>query len=162
MKITRSKIGLTVLIFFVFIIGALSGLMTSSYLYYRHVFSQMADETAGILSERINTLCQLRLGEIDNAIEQLESSVDMSIISITQTPHIRQTDLRFRVLRGAKTYKELYPSKSQVASKVTEALRDIPKIETFKCDSSLCRLVTQTAEEKSKSTRQSPLTPAGQ
>ena len=148
MKMIQSKIGLVVLIFIVFVIGAFTGLGTSSYLYYRHVFSRMAVDAAVSLGERIRTLSHLRLGEIDNAIEDLELSVDTCILSIQQ-PDIPQTDYRYRVLRGAKTYRELYPSKSRAAFKVTEALRDIPKIETFKCDSSLCRLVTKMSEEKS-------------
>ena len=149
MKIIKSKIGLMVLIFIVFVIGAFTGLGTSSYLYYRHVFSRIADNAAASLGERINTLSQLRLGEIDNAIENLECSIDRYILSI-QIHSIPQTDYRYHFLRGAKTYRELYSSKSQVASKVMETLRDIPKIEIFKCDSPLCRLVTRMSEEKSK------------
>ena len=148
MKMAKNKIKFTILILIVFVVGAFIGLGTSSYLYYRHVFSRMADETAIILGDRINTLCQLRLGEIDKVIDHLESSIDMGIVSITQTPNIPQTDYRYRVSRAAKTYRQLYPSKSQSADKVTEALRDIPKIETFKCKNALCRLVTRMSEEK--------------
>lgn len=145
----KSKVGIMVLIFIVFVIGTLTGVGVSSYLYYRHVFSQFAAIAAVSLSERINILSQLRMGEIDSAIEKLELSFDTCILSV-QIPNIPRTDYRYRVLRGAKTYRELYPTKSRAANKVTEALIDIPKIETFKCDTPLCRLVTRMSEEKSK------------
>lgn len=151
MKTTKSKIKFTVLIFSVFIFGAFIGLMMSSYLYYQHVFSQMADETAGVISYRIDTLCQLRLGEIESAIKQLEESVDVSVNSITQTPFISQTNVRYKVLRLVKTYRELYPTESPTGS----ALRDIPKFETFGCESSLSRLVAQ--KQKTTNSSEKPL-----
>lgn len=132
----------------IFVLGCILGLMGSSYLYYRHVFSYMATETAANLSMRINTLSRLRLGEVDAAIESLESTVDIAITSIARTPHIPQTDYRHSALRGAKTYREIYPSKSEVAPQVVEALRNIPKIEIFKCDNPLCRLVKQQKTNK--------------
>lgn len=142
MKLTKKKIGLFTLFLFVFIVGGILGLGTSSYLYYRLVFSNMADETAAVISEKISYLCLLRIGDVNTTIDRLETSVDTGLASITQIPRIPQTDYRYRVLRAAKTYKEFYPS-SFDNPLLTEALKNIPKIEEneFKCEGPLCRLV---------------------
>jgi len=148
MKLSKGKLGLSVSFFLVFTVGCLVGLTASSYLYHRHVFSKMADENAVNLGWRINRLCELRLGEIDAAIKQLERNIDINIITVALTPNIPETDYRHRMLRAAKTYREIYRSKSEMASKVKDALKGIPKIDTFKCNSPLCRLVKLSTADK--------------
>ena len=124
-----------------FIIGCLIGLFVSSYLYYKYVFSNVEDRNATDLARQINTLSRLRLGEVDAVIDNMEMKVDSNIVSIALTPNRSLTDYRRRVLRGAKTYREIYPSKSEAASSVRDALREIQKIDTFTCKTPLCRLV---------------------
>jgi hypothetical protein len=148
MKFTKRKIGLFVLFLLVFFAGYVVGVGTSSYLYYRHVFSKAVDRSAIELASQIQPVCQLRLGEVDAAIETLDRMIDNNIIAVVQTPLIPKTDYRHGVLRVAKTYREIYPSKSGFASKVTDALSDIPKIETFKCENSLARLVKRSEAQK--------------
>ncbi len=142
MKFTKKKIGLFVLLLFVFIVGGILGLGTSSYLYYRHVFSNMADETAINVSTQLSYLCLLRIGDVNTAIEHMETAVDTGIVNITQTPNIPQTDYRYRTLRSVKTYRQFYPSRPE-NPELSEALKNIPRIEEseFKCESPLCRLV---------------------
>jgi len=147
MSVAKGKLGLVVLLFIVFIVGCLVGLGTSSYLYYRNVFSKRLDRNATDLGGQINTVSRLRLGEIDGVINDLEMSIDGNIRSVALTPHIPRTDYRYKVLRAAKTYREIYPSKSGKASQVNEALREIPKIHSFKCESPLCRLVDRVKDE---------------
>lgn len=148
MKLSKGKLGLSVSFFLVFTVGCLVGLTASSYLYYRHVFSKAVDRSAIELAMQITPVCELRLGEIDAAIEHLERMIDNNIVSVALTPDIPKTDYRHRVLRAAKTYREIYPSKSEMASKVTDALKEIPKIDTFKCNSPLCRLVKLATADK--------------
>lgn len=126
----------------VFVVGGILGLGTSSYLYYRYVFSNMANETAINVSTQLSHLCLLRIGDVNTAIDLMETAVDSGIVNITQTPNIPQTDYRYRVLRGVKTYRQLYPSRPE-NPKLSEAMKNIPKIEEneFKCESPLCRLV---------------------
>ncbi|MBW8041771.1 MAG: hypothetical protein FVQ85_17480 [Planctomycetes bacterium] len=141
MKSRKRKIGLIVLFLLVFFIGYWLGVVTSSYAYYRHIFSKAVDRSATELAMQIRPVCHLRLGEVDAAIKALDGMIDNNIIAVAQTPLIPITDYRHRVLRAAKTYREIYPSKSGFAPKVDDALRDIPKLETFKCENSLARLV---------------------
>lgn len=148
MRPTKSKLGLAILLFLVFVVGCFAGLMTSSYLYYPHVFSTAVDENAVDLHWEIMTVSRLRLGEIDTVIDDLEMRVDGNIRSVALTPNIPRTDYRYEVLKAAKTYRDIYPSRSERASQVNDALKDIPKIETFECENSLCRLVKHAKEKE--------------
>ena len=148
MKLTKGKLWLCVLFFIVFIVGCFVGIGAASYQYYRYVFSKEVDRSAIELASQINIMCQLRLGEVDAAITQLENMIDINVVSVALTPNIPETDYRHRVLRAVKTYREIYPSKSQFASKADDALEDIPKIDTFKCDNPLCRLVEHAESQK--------------
>jgi len=147
-KLTKRKIGLFVIFLLVFLAGYMVGIAKASYLYYRYVFSKAVDRSAIELAMQITPVCQLRLGEVDAAIETLERMIDNNIVTIDQTPYIPKTDYRHGVLRAAKTYREIYPSKTEFAPKVADALRDIPKIETFKCENSLARLVKRSESQK--------------
>ena len=148
MRLPKSKLGLAVLLFLIFVVGCFVGLMTSSYLYYRHVFSKVVDENAVDLSWEITTVSRLRLGEIDAVINDLEMRVDGNIRSVALTPNIPRTDYRYEVLKAAKTYRDIYPSRSERAFQVNDALKGIPKIETFECETSLYRLVKHTKENE--------------
>lgn len=150
MKIQKGRFVLTVLLFIVFIVGCLVGLVTSSYLYYRHVFSKMVDQNAIDLDWQVRAVSQLRLGEIDDVINNLEISINSNIRSLAQTPHIQIEDYCYKTLRAAKTYREIYPSRSQNASQVNDALREIPKFEMFDCQGPLYRLVKQAKENSTE------------
>ena len=137
------RFGLITGFLLVFVAGCVVGLFGASWLWYRHVIGTQVDEVAANLAMDIHRASQLRLGEVDAALDDLEMSIDSGIVSVGLTPHIPITELRRRRLREAKTYREMYPSRSQLASRVTEALAKVQriKIDEFKCDSPLCRLV---------------------
>lgn len=139
------KFGLVVL---VFLFGCFIGLFGASYQYYKHVFSKAAAQNAEDVSWQIMTVSNLRLGEIDDAINFLEKKIDSNILAIARTQNITEDDYRYYVLRTAKTYREIYPSNSGNASQVVSALEEFPKLEKFKCENSLCRLVKQTPSQK--------------
>jgi len=139
MKSTKSKLILLGLFLLVFIVGCFVGIGTASYLYYRHVFSKQVDRSAIELGSQINLVCLLRLGELEAAITQLENMIDNNVVSVALTPNIPETDSRDFVLRGVRTYREIYPSQTQFASIVDDALADIPKIDKFESDNSLYR-----------------------
>ncbi len=152
MKLFARKFGIAAALLLVFAIGCVAGLLGASWLYYRHVFSRQVDRTAVDLTMQVNTASQLRLGEVNGVINDLETRIDMGIVSVGLTPHIPITDYRRRVLRGAKTYREIYPSKSTIASRVAEALEKVAKIEMeeFKCESALWRLVKDNAPQSAQ------------
>ncbi len=139
-RISVRKTGLVVL---VFIVGCFTGFFGSSYLYHKHVFSKAVAQNAANVNWQIMLVSNLRLGEIDDAINVLEKGIDSNILAIARTHNITETDYRYRVLRTAKTYREIYPSSSGKASQVMNALEEFPKLEQFKCEGSLYRLVKQ-------------------
>jgi hypothetical protein len=152
MNLIKGKLGLCILFFLVFIVGCFVGIGTASYQYYRYVFSKVVDRSAIELALQINLVCKLRLGEVKAAITQLENMIDDNVVSVALTPNIPipQTDFRHHVLRGVKTYRQVYPYQTQFASKIDDALKDIAKIDTFKCDSPLCRLVKHAESQKDR------------
>lgn len=97
---------------------------------------------------RMNTLCRLRLGEIDAVIKDLETRLDGNITCVALTPQKGETDYHYRALKGVKTYRELHPSTSVRAPQVAEALKGIPKVEALKCDGPLRRLMERAPSEE--------------
>ena len=144
-KLPVREIGLVVL---VFLVGCFIGLFGASYQYYKHVFSKAVAQNAEDVNWQIRIVSNLRLGEIDDAINFLERKIDSNILAIARTHNITETDYRYGVLREAKTYREIYPSNSAKASQVINALEEFPKLEKFKCENSLCRLVKQAQSQK--------------
>jgi hypothetical protein len=150
MKLPWRRIGFGVLVFLVFAGGCFAGLMVSSYLYYRFVFSVMLDRDADELLRVIPLLCRLRLGETEEAIQNLESTVDGFVIMVGATPHVPVSNLGQRALESVKTYRQLVPSTSERKAMVDDVLRGIPPIDFSKvtCDSPLCRFVIQATPGK--------------
>ena len=91
-------------------------------------------------------------------LDDLESRIDMGIVSVGLTPLIPITELRRRRLRAAKTYREMYPSMSEVASQVAEALAKVKRIEIdeLKCEKPLRRLVKEASSQKEEDAPESP------
>jgi hypothetical protein len=148
MKLISNKLGLCILFCLVCFTGFFAGLKTTAYLYYKYGFSQILDSSALDLASQIDTVCQLRLGQVGTTIDNLEKRIDWNIVGLAQTPNIQEGDYRYNILRAAKTYREIYPSRSQVADIVDNALSNIEKIYLFESDTPLCRLVKYAESQK--------------
>lgn len=150
MRLSARKFGLATAFLLVFVAGCAVGVFGASRAYYRFHMGTRVDEVAVDLGMQVTTASRLRLGEVDSVINDLETRIDMGIVSVGLTAHIPITDDRRDVLRGAKTYREIYPSKSKIASQVAEALEKVAKIEIeeFTCEGPLCRLVEDGAPQK--------------
>ena len=150
MKPRARRFGLITGFLLVFVAGCVVGLFGASWLWYRHVIGTQVDEVAANLAMDIHRASQLRLGEVDAALDALEMGIDAAVVSVGLNPLIPITELRQRQLRAAKTYREIYPSRSEGASQVTEALAKVERIalDEFKCNSSLYRLVKEASSQK--------------
>jgi len=148
MKLMNNKLGLCILFCLVCFAGFLAGLKTTSYLYNKYCFSQILDRDAIALASQINTVCQLRLGQVGTTIDLLEKEIDWNIVGLSQAHDIQKNDYRYNILRAAKTYREIYHSRSQIADVVDNALSNIEKIYMFEYDSPLCRLVEYAESQK--------------
>jgi len=155
MKLRARKVGLITGFLLVFVAGCVVGLFGASWLWYRHVIGRQVDQVAVNLAMDIHRASQLRLGEVDAVLDDLEMSIDSGIVSVGLTPHIPITEVRRRRLRAAKTYREMYHSSSQLASQVAEALAQVERIEIdeFKCEKPLCRLVKDRASRDPQQAR---------
>ena len=109
-----------------FLIGGLVGAGFASYKYFRLVFGQGIETAAGNLMADVAIAGQLRLGEPDEALERLEQRIDSEILSVANPPpHVPESALADRALRRARTYRERYPSASQMAPQVATALQGV-------------------------------------
>jgi hypothetical protein len=149
MKLINNKLGLCILFCLVCFAGFIVGIKITSYYYNTYCFSRILDRDAIALASQINTVCQLRLGQVGTTIDLLEKEIDWNIVGLAQTPNVQEGDYRYNILRAAKTYREIYPSRSQVADVVYNALSNIEKIYMFEYDTPLCRLV-ECAESQKK------------
>jgi len=148
MKLMNNKLGLCILFCLVCFAGFFAGLKTTSYLYYKYYFSQILDRDALDLASQIDTVCQLRLGQVGATIDLLEKRIDWGIVALAQSTNIQEGDYRYNILRAAKTYREIYHSRSQIADTVDCILSDIEKIYLFEYDGPLCRLVEYSKSQK--------------
>ena len=148
MKLISNKLRLCILFLLVCAVGFIAGLETTSYLYNKYYFSQILDHDAIELASQIDTVCQLRLGQVGATIDILEKRIDWNIACLAQTPYIPENDYRHNILRAAKTYRSIYPSRSQIADKVAYILSNIEKIYLFESNSPLCRLVEYAESQK--------------
>jgi hypothetical protein len=139
----KSSIMRIVFFILVFIAGCLIGIFAASYQYYKVVFSYYAANTQAELYRQILIVSHLHLTEPNEAIALLDADIDKKIVDISSPVYAYNTEYRDYVLKAAKTYRELYPPYSVYADKVDEILTPITKLEIFKSDNSLVRLVKQ-------------------
>jgi hypothetical protein len=148
MKLIKNKIVLFALLSLMFLIGCLLGMKVTSYLYKKYCFSQILDHDAIALASKIDTVCQLRLGQVGNTIDLLEKGIDWNIVALAQTPNIREVDYKYNILRAAKTYREVVPSRSQATGMVNDILSGVEKIDSFENNTPLCCLVEYAKSQK--------------
>ena len=139
------KLGLLVL---GLLAGGLIGIFSASYLFRKNDYSIMAVDRAIEISRQVAVVSSLRLGDTDDAIRRLETDIDNNILALVHTYDFTEKEYPHKVLSAAKTYREIYPSTSRFASKVTNLLEEYPKHEEFKCEGPLLRLLEQTQSQK--------------
>jgi hypothetical protein len=101
-----------------------------------------------MLAWQIDTVCQLRLGQVGATIEYLENAIDWNIASLARSADMKENDYRYNILSAAKTYREIVPSCSPITDIVNDILNDIKKMDSFEYDSPLCSLVKSTECQK--------------
>jgi hypothetical protein len=93
-------------------------------------------EASGNLTQRIEALSRLRIGDDSGAISGLETEADSLTVSIAGNPGADQ-----RVLGYMKTYLTVaHPSPAR-EKRLSQALRDVPVLEPGKCDTALKALL---------------------
>jgi len=120
------KFGRVVAFVAVFLVGALLGTGFASYQWGKVVFGRAGETEAINLMADLAIAGQLRLGEAEGALERLEERIDRQIVFVAEPPpHVPKSAVVDRALRRAKTYRERYPSASQMAPEVATALQSV-------------------------------------
>jgi len=93
-------------------------------------------EAAGNLSQRIETLSLLRVGNAQGAINRLESEADLLTVTIAKNPDADQ-----RVLSYMKTYLSVAPPSPDRGKKLSPVLAGVPILEPGNCQTGLRELL---------------------
>jgi hypothetical protein len=119
-------------------------------LWWGHLLSRMIVskevEVAAKTAFEAEWLALLRLGETKSAIESLEKSMDIDIVTIAQWAETSPPDEKMRIGRDrwlvpAKIYHESYPPQGDEAARVSALLVNIPgRSPQSVCQSGICRL----------------------
>jgi len=96
----------------------------------------MQAEAAGNLTQRIEVLSLLRMGEMPTAILRLESEADQLTRTIALNPGAHQHALAY-----VKTYLSVAPPSPSRAKELSTALEGVPVLEPGKCNSALKALL---------------------
>jgi hypothetical protein len=133
----------------VFVGGLVVGGIAVS-LWWGHVLSRMTVskevEVAAKAAFEAEWLAELRLDETKNAIQSLETSMDIEVFTIAQWAEVSPPDERTRKARDrwlvpVKVYHESYPARGDEAARVNSLLAKVPgRTPESICKSSICRL----------------------
>jgi hypothetical protein len=119
-------------------------------LWWGHILSRMTVskevEMAAKTAFEAEWLAQLRLGETKSAIESLERSMDIDVVTIAQWAETSPQDGKTRMARDrwlvpVKVYHESYPARGDEAARVNSLLATVPgRNPQSACKSGICRL----------------------
>ena len=115
-----------------------------------HIFSRLnvskEVDFAFRAAEQADWLALLRLNEPKTVIEQLENSIDGTVLTLAQWDEVKAPDkktrkARDRFLVSVKVYRECYPPSGDNAVRVNSLLATIPgRSPQSICKSGVCRL----------------------
>jgi hypothetical protein len=103
---------------------------------HQRMISALQLEAAGNLTQRIEVLSLLRMGDVPTAILRLESEADQLTRSIARNPGADQ-----RALAYVKTYLSVVPPSPSRAKELSTALEGVRVLEPSKCDTALKALL---------------------
>ena len=93
-------------------------------------------EAAGNLNQRIETLSSLRVGNVQAAINRLETEAEVLTVTIANNPGADQ-----RILAYMKTYLSVVPVSPDRAKKLSPVLAGVPVLEPGNCQTGLRALL---------------------
>ena len=137
------------------IFGALAGAAATAYGFERFFIRATSDLNSQQAGMTAIVLGDLRLGNEDGAIKQLEAQLDGSLAGVyssEQNGGCRPGDNAIPWLSGAKVYRTAYPSTRPWAG-VPELLNEIrmPNPDPH-CDNSICRIQRKMAQPTTQNT----------
>ena len=127
------------------VVGALAIGWWSGHVYSRLIVSKEVD-AAFRAAEEAEWLALLRLNEPKTVIDQLENSMDITVLTLAQWDEVKAPDektrkARDRFLAPVKVYHESYPPSGNDAARIDSLLATIPgRNPQSICKSGICRL----------------------
>jgi len=112
------------------------GLLFGRGLGFSDVVKRMQQEAAGNLSQRIEVLSMLQMGNVTSAITQLEREADLLTTGIASNPGANT-----RVLAYVKTYLSAAPPSPSRATALSAALAGVSVLEPSNCKTALRTLL---------------------
>ncbi len=143
-RIGISRIGWTILA----IVGAAGGYALGLRQGREELIQSLQIEAGGNLTQRIETLSQLRLGDAPAAILQLESEADQLAQSIALNSGADR-----RVLAYFKTYLTVAPPSPARAKSLSTALEGVSTLDPSQCKTALQALLLSTRSGSAESRR---------
>ena len=128
-----------------FVVGGIAIGLWSGYLISRMTVPKEVD-TAFQAAQQAEWLAELRLGETNEAIKNMEHSMDLEAVAISQWAETRQPDEKTRKARdnfltNVKVYHESYPVTGDDAARINALLATVPgRSPQSTCKSGVCRL----------------------
>ncbi len=103
---------------------------------FKAVVQRMQLEAAGNLSQRIEVLSMLQMGDVSAAITQLEREADLLTTGIAANPGANT-----RVLAAVKTYLSVAPPSAARAAALSSALSGVSVLQPRNCATALRALL---------------------
>jgi len=128
-----------------FVVGGIAVGLWSGYLFSRMTVSKEVD-VAFQAAQQAEWLAELRLGETTNAIKNLENSMDLGVVAISQWAAVRPPDEQTRKARdgflsNVKVYHDSYPITGDEAAGIAALLATVPgRNPQNTCKAGICRL----------------------
>ena len=131
-----------------FVLGGIVIALWAGQLFSRITTSKQV-EVAFQAAQQAEWLAELRLGETEKAIRNMETAMDVAIVSIGQWDEVEPPDEKTRAARdglltNVKVYHESYPLKGGDGARVKAMLAAVPGRDPRSiCKASICRLDDQ-------------------
>jgi hypothetical protein len=115
---------------------AVGGYATGNRQMHGWAIGMMQREASGQLTQRIEALSQLRLGDTNGAAAQLDAEVDTLIVGMS-----RNAGADRQALASAKTYFSVVPPSPDRADVLSPLLADVPVLAPGQCTNALSALL---------------------
>ena len=102
-------------------------------------------DAAGNLTQRVEVLSLLRMGDVSGAITQLERETDSLTVSMAANPGVDRPALAY-----VKTYLSVAPPSPARAQRLSPALEGVPTLKLEQCRTALRALLVAAQERAGK------------
>lgn len=141
----KRKLSIAGMVIIALVFGFAVGVWTTSRNVEKFMIAPARIGQANLSAMRVGTLSLLRIGATEDAIEKMERMLDFETLALTRdtTDPGQLPEGVLRALKQIKAYRGMVPSQGANASRIEQALVNIPEITDYRkeCQAGLCRLL---------------------